>query len=284
MRKTITVLFTAFFLISSIASAQVSMGISGGMMNYQGDLQPNSFTFSQSNFYGSLLLKIPINGHFIWRTSVGMGRIQAADRDNRDYLQVRNLSFYSSIAEASTGLELNLFDPEKKLFTPYGFMGLALFHFNPWTLDRNNEKAYLKPLSTEGQGLPGYPDRKPYLLTQLALTYALGGKCQVNDLITLGLEFNQRKTFTDYLDDVSSTYVDRDLLLAARGQQAVDLAYRGDELSGGAAYPHSGEQRGTASEKDWYYSLSVTAELKLGRVLNLFRGGEAYDQKCPTRF
>ncbi len=52
---------------------------------------------------------------------------------------------------------------------------------------------------------------------------------------------------------MSTNYVDQAMLLANRGQRAVDMAYRGDELKGGAGYPTDGSQRGSAKNKDWYY-------------------------------
>jgi len=57
--------------------------------------------------------------------------------------------------------------------------------------------------------------------------------------IRVGLEFGYNKLFTDYLDDVSKTYVDAGTLSGERGQTAVDLAYRGYEVGSGP-YPAAG--------------------------------------------
>ena len=97
---------------------------------------------------------------------------------------------------------------------------------------------------------------------------------------------SQRKTFTDYIDDVSSSYVDQDLLLANRGPKAVELAYRGEEFPGGAGYPKEGEQLGTPTEMDWYYFVGLSVEIKLnsiGNVLNTLRPGRTdwYNKRCP---
>ncbi len=177
-------------------------------------------------------------------------------------MQARNLSFKTSIKEIYTGFELSAIDISKNHFTPYLFLGVSVFHFNPYTYDKNNQKIYLKLLSTEGQGLADYPERKPYKLTQAALAWACGVKYAINDYLIAAVEFKQRKTFTDYLDDVSSSYVDYDKLLAAKGQLSVNLSYRGDELSNSLSYPHNGEQRGTPTEKDWIYmDMEVPAQL-----------------------
>ena len=97
-----------------------------------------------------------------------------------------------------------------------------------------------------------------------------------------GIEFTQRKTFTDYLDDVSTTYVDYTLLNNAKGQQATDLAWRGDELPGGRPYPLDGEQRGTPTEMDWFYFIGVTLEVKLANLVNLRTGRSPRYSRCPS--
>ncbi len=74
----------------------------------------------------------------------------------------------------------------------------------------------------------------------------------------IGLEFGIRKLFTDYLDDVSTTYIDKNILLAERCAKAVELAFRSVELTPGAQYPPDGTQRGSPKNKDWYYCMGIT--------------------------
>ena len=256
-----------------------------GIINYQGDLNPNSFTFRHSHFTTGLIIHKPLNRWLSLRAGANIGRIEAADRYNRDYLKPRNLSFFTSIKEAYAGLELTMPYMSTRRFTPFMYGGLAIFHFNPWTYDNNGAKTYLKPLSTEGQGLPQFPKQRPYNLTQLAFAFGGGAKFAITDCINIGIDFSQRKTFTDYLDDLSSMYVDKNTLLQAKGPKAVELAYRGDELAGGQPYPAHGEQRGTPSEMDWYYFLGVTMEIKLNCIGDLFasfsRNNSIASQRCP---
>ena len=112
---------------------------------------------------------------------------------------------------------------------------MAIYHFNPYTTDTSGAKTYLKPLSTEGEGF--IAGKKNYDLTQLAIPFGAGVKFALSDNVNVGLEVGYRKLFTDYLDDVSSTFVDQSTLLANRGGEAVQLAYRGDELKNGVPYP-----------------------------------------------
>jgi hypothetical protein len=93
----------------------------------------------------------------------------------------------------------------------------------------------------------------------------------------LAYELSARKTFTDYLDDVSKTYVDQVALGAARGQKAVEMAYRGGEVKdGNTTYPEDGSIRGGSKYKDWYYFMGFTLYIGLGSGNgggNVFGGG-----------
>ena len=278
----------SMLLISLACKAQepdhgTTLSFFAGAMNYQGDMNPNSFTFKHSHFSTGVIARKPLGRWFAIRAGVVTGKIEAADRWNRDYLKPRNLSFTSNITEAYAALEITLLDIETNRFTPFLYGGLSVFHFNPWTTDNNAVKTYLKPLSTEGQGLPQYPNRKHYKLTQTALAFGGGIKFALSDRVNIGLEMSQRKTFTDYLDDLSSTYVDRDVLLQAKGSKAVELAYRGDEVAvGNPLYPAHGEQRGTPSEMDWYYYTGLTVEIKLSNAGDIFRSGKSLaGTRCP---
>ena len=128
------------------------------------------------------------------------------------------------------------------------------------------KKYYLKPLSTEGQGLPGYPDKKTYSLTQLAIPFGGGVKFAVTDNLHLGLEVGFRKLFTDYLDDVSTTYADPADLLVARGQLAVDMSYRGDDV-GNPIYPAKGAGRGGPNYNDTYYFTGLHLTYRLAAAI-----------------
>ncbi|HYE56023.1 MAG TPA: DUF6089 family protein, partial [Chitinophagaceae bacterium] len=138
---------------------------------------------------------------------------------------------------------------------------------------------FLQPLGTEGQGLAEYPDRKPYKRTQFAIPFGAGLRVRVSDKVTLAYEFGLRKTFTDYLDDVSTTYVDPAILATTRGPKAVELSYRGDELrNGNPNYPADGTMRGGAESKDWYYFSGISVTIGIGNAL---LGGGRGRIECP---
>ena len=285
-------ILTLFLLfIYSPTSSQVSVNnwtvsLYAGTINYQGDLKPTSFTFNHSNPAFSLIFRKPLSRWFTFRTGASIGKIEGADRYNRNYLVARNLSFYSTIKEMYAGLEINLLDITTKRFTPYMYGAIVGYHFNPYTFDNNGGKNFLNPLSTEGEGLAAYPSQKPYKLTQAALGFGVGAKYAINRFVNIGIEFSQRKTFTDYLDDVSTFYPDANILRAAKGDKAVELSWRGDELPGGLPYPEEGYQRGTKTEMDWYYFFGLTFEIKLSRLHDFMKtgkiemDGKAYYPRC----
>jgi hypothetical protein len=277
MRKTIF-----FFLVSIItlpSFSQVRLGIFGGLSNYQGDLTDKPYKSSKTAF--GLTASFPISQRFSIRTGLTLGKIAGADSlSDRPELIARNLSFQSKITEFSVMGEYNIFNIEDIRWTPYVFGGLALFHFNPFTYDSNQTKVYLQPLSTEGQGLQGYPE-KPYKLTQLSIPFGAGVKYAISDRVQIGLEVGLRKTFTDFLDDVSGGYADPADLLAGKGQQSVDLSYRGDEV-GDPTYPVKGFTRGNPKAKDYYYFSGLHLSFALGGGEGRSSGRGGYG--CPKVF
>jgi hypothetical protein len=274
-------------LLSQNESKATWLGLFVGKMNYQGDLNPSSFKFSHSKPTVAFNIRQSFNRWLSLKGGVAIGSIEGADRYNRDYLQKRNLSFYTTIKEASLSVETSLLDLSTTRFTPYVYGSFSLFHFNPWAYDNSGKKTFLQPLSTEGQGLSQFPKQKSYKLTQLNVGFGVGARYAINDNMNIGVEFSQRKTFTDYLDDVSSIYVDKNVLMQAKGPKAVEMAYRGDELPGGSAYPNHGEQRGTPSEMDWYYFFGINIEMKFSALKKLFgdlnneNSSVIHNTRCP---
>lgn len=279
MRK----LFLLSILVPSLVHAQkLHVDLFGGFSNYQGDLQDKNFTTQQAKGAVGLGLRYDLSNHFALRTNFTYAALAADDKYTRQAdLRARNLNFHTKITEANLLLDYNILNLEYHRLTPYVFAGLAVFHYNPYTYDSIGTKVYLQPLSTEGQGLAAYPDRKTYHLTQFAIPFGGGIRWRFTDNITLSYEIGLRKTATDYLDDVSKTYVDQATLLAAKGSKAVEMAWRGGELkNGGTAYPADGTIRGGAKYKDWYYFSGLTISVGLGKRKG-FHGTDNGRTDCP---
>ena len=280
------VLLSIFAFISAYSFGQrVHVGVFGGASAYNGDRTSKIFPKQVTNGALGITVNYELQDQIMLRAGFTYTVVGGADRfSDKTDAQLRNLSFETSIVELSAVGEYYLLNLYDRKYSPYAFAGLAIFKFNPYTYYGNQQKVFLKPLSTEGQGLSNYPDRKEYSLTQIALPFGGGIKFSITENLRVGVEAGFRKLFTDYLDDVSKNYVDPADLLAAKGQQSVDISYRGDEVAGGSlVYPSKTDQRGSPKSKDSYYFAGIHLTYKLGNGGGGFgRGGGKSKTGCPT--
>lgn len=280
-----SILFFFLLACSYFAQAQrIHVGLYAGIANYSGELNEKIFSRDLSHPVFGITGNYELTEHFMIRAGFSKGSLEGADKYSKDSFSIsRNLSFKTQLSEFSLVGEANLLSLYQHRFTPYVFAGLALFHFDPYTFDRNDQKVYLRPLSTEGQGMQGY-NRKTYSKTQFAIPFGGGIKFAITDNLRLGVELGLRKLFTDYLDDVSTIYINQADLLRDRGPQAVDLAFRGDEIDPAAVFPSKGQQRGGAINKDWYYfgGLHLTYRIGGESEHSAGRGGKKSKFGCPS--
>ena len=260
--RQIAPLIIFFFICSSSQSQSVTffngkyeLGIGLGPSFFLGDLggtRGKGKTFVKDvNFPFTKLLKGIYMGYFPaewigFRLAANIGGLEADDAiiktNGKDEYErkKRNLKFKSTLAEAYFAMEiyptvfLEQFDGLQYKFRPYGLIGVGVFHFNPkgQYIEPNGNKKWveLKPLRLEGQGMAEYPDRKEYSLTQLELVMGGGVKYYLKENMYVGFEILHRKTFTDYIDDVSKQYVNPALfstyLTPEQTVQARQLMYR----------------------------------------------------------
>ena len=193
------------------------------------------------------------------------------------FRRYRNLKFKSMILEFSTQLEINFLRYEigrrKYRFAPYAILGFGGFYFNPKDPDSGAE---LRSLGTEGQGTDEYPDRKPYKLIQATGIAGAGLKYNINENWSIGFEYGHRVTWTDYIDDVSKTYVEPSILPGGAGGEAAYLARRSVEFEDDEdwdpvyeASTEPGQQRGDPADNDHYVFaglLTLTYTIVKGRI------------------
>ncbi len=241
----------------------VDVTLHGGYANYHGELTRSWFSTDNYSFNGGLDVKSFRNKNFGYR----LGFNYFHDLNGSDVLSTnevsrrRNLSFHTNLYELNAGLELNLipFGSLYRKFTPYVFGGLDLFYFNPYTDSLGfATDVYLRPLGTEGQYSDQYPDRNPYSLITAGAFFGGGLKGLINEKVVLSLEVNFRYAFSDYIDDVSRTYVDLNTLSGELGVTSAEFAFRGDELPDfDGEYPTDGYIRGNSADNDWFYTLNL---------------------------
>lgn len=259
MRACVTILL--FFILPMISSAQKTgrrdfeLGVSGGVSWYNGDMNPSKhFGRDYMNPAFGISLRKNLNTRFSLRAQLNYGRLNADDAlSSATFQQNRNLNFDTEIYELATTIEFNFlpFDAliKKKSFTPYIFIGLAAFHFNPLTEVEGNEYA-LQPLQTE---------KKKYSRTTVSMPFGFGLRYAMSDRVILSTDWGLRKTWTDYIDDVSTKY-------PAAGELdglAEDLSDRSLQQAG-ADGTNWNTQRGSARTEDWYTFAMVTISFRLG--------------------
>ncbi len=297
MKRVISMLGAMCFCILCSFAQTMEIGVGLGTTNFLGDLgkkEPNG-----KAYYGDLEASLfrPAAGFFFrnnfnyffalkcgltWGIWEGDDRLSHTERfmDDAWFRNYRNLHFKSQVFELALTGEVNLMryipGSGSKWITPYFVTGISLVYFNP-KAEYNGEWVALQPLGTEGQGMPQYPDRRPYSLFQPAIPIGIGVKLNVTRFLALGLEFGHRFTFTDYLDDVSGSYVSKgeftEFYGNEKGAMAYDLSRRSSEIDPEETYGYitePGEVRGNPGANDAYLFSLVSVSYKFANQFSEF--------------
>ncbi len=264
--------------------SSLDFGLYLGGSNYCGDLtrdyQP---LWSKTKLAGGLLCRYNVSPYITFKGSALYGQIQGSDKNYSydAYRTRRNLSFKSDIVEFSAQIEWNILGYENTRtnfgWSPYLFGGVSVFRFNPKAQfnyisglhdpslqSQSGEWIELQPLGTEGQETTKFNDKRRYSLTQISIPLGIGSKWQLDDHWAIGIEFGVRKTFTDYLDDVSSIYVDDQIVGGASGPMAVALKDRSAEVNNDLSVKfENNDPRGNPKNKDWYLISGITLTYRI---------------------
>jgi hypothetical protein len=250
------------------ANSQIELLGFAGTSQYSGDLGGAStgkstdlseLNFASTRFHLGGGIRFYANSYWAFRGNLFFAKISGDDKYTDDVnRRNRNLNFFSPLFGINAMAEFHFGFGGIQRFYLLG--GAEYFSFNPKT-KYQGDVVELQPLGTEGQYF--LQDRAPYELTSAALV-AGGG---VNIFYTpaggsLSLEITGHKTFTDYLDDVSTTYVDKAALLNSNGQMAVDLSDRNLGYVPGATTP--GQIRGNPGHKDNFVFISLCYSHDIG--------------------
>jgi Domain of unknown function (DUF6089) len=248
------------------------LGIQLGAAHYFGDLNPNTRLNRPKIAFGIFFRK-QVNNYVAFRIGGNFAQLGYSDvyeKDN-EFRKRRNLSFNTNIWELMLQGDFNFFrfnptNPDER-FTPYLTFGAGIVGFNPYAF-LSNEKYFLQPLGTEGQGSLAFPNRKPYGLTTVAFPVGLGIKYAINEQWNLNFEVVHRFTGTDYLDDVSSTYAG--IAAFKPGSPASFLQDRSYET--GTIIGTQGNQRGFSKQRDQYVMATIGVTFSFTSY------------KCPTSY
>lgn len=265
-------------------------GLKFGAANYYGDLQTEVVPWGRQSAKTyrpsvGIVYKNFFNPRVGLRFEMNYARLTAADSlSNNRANQLRNLDFTNDVVDLFGALEVNFLpvDIHKFKVSPYVFAGIGAFYSNPYSKDLDGEKQYLRRLGTEGQGLPGYPDRKHYSTIHAMIPFGGGIKFLIGQTFVLSAEATIRYAATDYIDDVSRSYVNLDTLLAYRGAKSVEMAYKGNQLRDwDGNYPNYEFHRGDHKMNDWYWTVGITATIYFD-AFNRLRNNR--QTNCPRVF
>lgn len=292
--KVIVVLLAC--LLPSLVSAQrykqrwksyrTEVHFGAGVTNFLGELGGadqigtdyfKDLELSETNMALSAGLRYRLSQVFSLNNTLTYGRVTGDDALTQEFFRnYRNLNFRSDIIEASSTVEVALIKEQVGAryrlkgirgargfeLSAYAFTGLGVFYFNPKG-EYRGEWVNLSELNTEGQGLTD--TRKDYSRVQLAIPVGIGFKYGIDRRWAIGLQYGIRKTFTDYIDDVSKTYYSPTALSSSGGPIAAEMADKSDN-----EFPYItavGEQRGDPRDKDSYMFavFSLSYKLRTGR-------------------
>jgi len=252
------------------------LGDLGGLNKVGTDFSPVDLEFSLTKPAVAIAYRYKLLKNINWHSSLNYLLVAGDDKlTTETFRNNRNLNFKSNVFELATRIEVSLFSnkvghryglsntmgrrKKSRAYEIIGFIGIGGFYFNPkgrnpisgvWTK--------LEPLHTEGQGLPGGPSK--YKKVAISIPMGVAYRMILSKEWCVGIELNFRKTFTDYIDDVSTVYYDRYALEQAYGSTALLMA---DPSLGNiptATAPDgsgNGAQRGDKN-KDSFLSFQVT--------------------------
>jgi hypothetical protein len=252
-------------------------GIGVGAAHYFGDLNTRA-KLNRPKLAAGIFFRKNFGNYIAMRISGNFAQLGYSDVYNthNEYMHRRNLSFNTNVWELGLQGDFNFYrfmpgDPDFR-FTPYITLGVSVFNYDPYAY-LNGQKYFLRQLGTEGQGDTAYPDRKPYSSMALAIPFGVGIKYSINERINVGFEVVHRFTNTDYLDDVSKTYVDPSVFPPnpdGSPNPALLLSDRSYET--GTPIGIKGRQRGNSQNKDQF----VTALFYVSFNLQSY--------KCPSAY
>jgi hypothetical protein len=281
MKRLTAVFCVAIFFFTTNIQAQEPIvqegefGIGVGAAHYFGDLNTRA-RLNRPKIAAGIFFRKNFGNYIAARIVANYAQLGYSDIYNtqNDFMLKRNLSFNTNVWELSLRGDFNFFrflpgDPEFN-FTPYVSLGLGVFSYDPYAY-LAGQKYFLRPLGTEGQGSSLYPDRKPYSSMAICFPVGVGVKYAFNERFNIGLEITHRFTTTDYLDDVSKTYVDPAVfppLPDGSPSPGLLLSDRSYEL--GTPIGIKGRQRGVETNKDQFITAMIYFSFNL----------QSY--KCPS--
>ncbi|GAB4316112.1 MAG: DUF6089 family protein [Bacteroidales bacterium] len=247
-------------LISLQGFSQLEVGLFAGGSYYIGDLNPTVPFLMTRPAYGAVA-RYTLSSRWVARVNAFQGKVEGDDNVS-NFLPERNLSFNNKVTELAGTMEFHFLPyfngSLKQYFTPYIFAGAGFFYHKPQSGETD-----LADFGTEGQNntefLPDGVERPGYSKFVPSIPFGIGVKYSFTQFISASLEWGMRKTFTDYIDDVSTTYY----LPSNLDPSHPD--YNAQSYSDPGRNHEPMMQRGNSATNDWlsFFGLSITYYIDL---------------------
>ncbi|NQX93217.1 MAG: hypothetical protein HRT74_14040 [Flavobacteriales bacterium] len=271
MKTLITIALFSTIALSTLGQGKKfleskEIGLIGGTSYYIGDINQTRHFGGNLSIAGGVMFRNNIDKRWSVKAQFLVGRFAASDADSDDaWQQNRNLSFRNDIIEAAVQAELNFLPYQignkDDRWTPYLFLGAAFYTHRPQA-EFNGQWFDLAPLGTEGQGTT--EGGEVYNENGIAFPFGAGFKANLFSIVAVSLEWGMRKTYTDYLDDVSGVYVSPTVLAEENGVLSATLADRSLAQEGQFG-DNTGQQRGDSGRNDWYSFTTLTLSFRIGK-------------------
>ncbi len=293
----ITPLLIVIFCLANLQTAKaqtLDVGVFGGQSYYLGDVNPDQHFVGSKLAYG-VLIRLNTSDRFGLRVGFTRGTLKADDMDFRDkgklpvpsfspgnpiinredYIS-RGLNFTTNITELTVQAEINFLPffvgSKRHRWTPFIFGGASMFLFNP---KETATQLKLQGYGTEGQ--LSQNKKKKYTTTSIAIPFGLGFKFSLSKRLGMSIEWGMRKTFTDYIDDISTTYTydiygfdaEQNVYYTPNPnnpEEIVGVPITEEILLSDPTLSHKkGQQRGNDYNTDWYsfYGITLTYSFDL---------------------
>lgn len=221
----LTIIFLLVFLCITPQKANsqiVEVGASAGMSYYIGDINPGGH-FRQPDMSFGAVVRCYDNLRWAFRLQYSNVNIHADD-ETIYFRPERGLNFKSKVNDVAFLAEFNFFDywtgSNRDYITPYIFAGVSVFKFKTKAYDGQE----LRPLNTEGNfelddnngnirfDEDGNPIPDLYNEYSVSVPFGVGLKYSMTSRLGMTLEWRMHKTFTDYIDDVSGLYKNKEYI------------------------------------------------------------------------
>ena len=254
-----------------VQEGEFGFGVGAG--HYFGDLNTKA-KLNRPKIAAGIFFRKNFGNYIAVRLAGNFAQLGFSDvyNEHNEYMRRRNLSFNTKVWELGLQGDFNFYrfmpgEPDFS-FTPYITLGVSAFSYDPYAYLKG-EKYFLRQLGTEGQGSADSTlgNQQPYSTMALAIPFGVGVKYALNERINIGFEIVHRFTNTDYLDDVSTKFVDPNVFFNhLTGNKLINALLLHNRQRG--EIPEQtlpGKKRGDVTQKDGFFTLNIKLGLNIGR-------------------